>query len=67
MTENKIIESLISMLPIILFIKLSINEDILSDPNWASTENDYDKKCREELIDENKLLKQIIKTLKNNI
>ena len=67
MTKNKIIESLISMLPIILFIKLSINEDILSDPNWASTENDYDKKCREELIDENKLLKQIIKTLKNNI
>lgn len=61
MTKDKIIESLIAMLPISLESKLSINESILSDPNWACNGDDYDKKCRQELKDENKLLKQIIK------
>lgn len=64
MTKDKIINHLISMLPISLEDSLSINESILNDANWASTNSEYDKQCRRKLVDENKILNQIIKSIK---
>ena len=66
MTKDEVIRHLIKMLPISLDDMLEINESILADENWANSGDDYDTKCRNKLIEENKILGNIIKSITFN-
>lgn len=44
--------------------EFQINKSLLSDPDWASSNDDFHKKCRKDLEDENKNIERQLGMLK---